>query len=98
MLRGAKTLTIMKVDLFATSSDPVKPIDIRLTPPGSPANAPMQLRPTHTGSTVAHASWSAAAVEVKSGADATWAIAADAGSPLAAARDLVVVLTYTVNP
>ena len=95
LLRGAKTLTITRIDLYATSSDSVTPFDVRLTAPGSPSSATIHLQPTRTGSTVAHGA-SAAAVDVKSGADATWAIDVDAGSSLGAARDLVVVVTYTV--
>jgi hypothetical protein len=97
-MRAVKTLTITRLDLFAVSSDPQTAIDVQLSPPGSPAAPPpIRLGPTHTGSTVAHGSWSGGAIDVKSGLDATWTIAVGAASPLAAVRDVVVIVTYTVR-
>ena len=83
---------------YTTSSDPVTTFDATLVAPGDPTPVTLHLEPTHTGATVARATWtSASSVEVKVGQDAIWMISVPAGSPLAVARDLVVVATFVAT-
>ena len=102
LFRGAK-LSIVGVQLFATTIDPLPAFDVTITPPGADP-MPMTIAPRpdleDQSILVAQASWPAtpgASVAVAPNAAGTWGITAAGGSPLARARDLLVLVTFTAE-
>jgi hypothetical protein len=102
LFRGSK-LAIVGLQLFATTSDPLPAFEVTLTPPGGdPMATTIKPRPDPADATIlpAQPGWPASpgsSVAVVAGAGGSWSIAAAAGSPLAQARDLLVVATYTAE-
>jgi hypothetical protein len=100
LFRGAP-IAIASVKLFATATDKLPAFDVTVTPPsGDPATITLAPSPADATFLTPNTGWPASpggSVTVANGAAASWSIAVPAGSPLARARDLFALVTYTAK-
>jgi len=96
LFRGVK-MAITSVKLYATTADPLAAFEVTVIGPDG-SSTPVTLTPTPDPTILApNTGWpttKGSTVRVAAGAAGTWQVAAAAGSPIAKARDLLVVATY----